>query len=271
MRDLVIQPAKEGKGRAFTATLVAHVRADALWDGGSTDTDTSRPVWMMLAGTDNELRPFVANLRLGRKAEALSKNYNRNPDRFEILKSSGFHTAWQRTPLGSVVTLFAPDLFRLDPGMVDPKGVNFVVLPAKKTLASVHVAPSTRAYLGTLGHEIPEDRIEDLLRTAPIFIAYLDRRTRCPLIPDPRFYVQILCAAMHAGLAGWARDPERDRYYNRYDARPFGFQSFHGFFEEGVADAHLAPGIVFRSSHDTLEQFLAEQVALYTERVKEIA
>lgn len=270
MRDLVIQPAKEGKGRSFTATLVAYVQADVLWDGGAAATETKRPIWMMLAGTDNELRPFVANLRLGRKAEATSKTgFSRNPDRFEVLKSSGFHTSWQRTPLGSVVVIYAPELFQMDPGMVDPKGVGFCLLPARSWLNSIAVEGSTRAYLNNLKFQIPEDKVEDLLRTAPIFIGYLDRRTRCPLIPDPRFYVQVLAAAMDQGLASWGRDP--NRYYNHYDNRPFGSRGYHGFFEEGVAEANLAPGIVLKSSHEELEKFLAEQVRLYFDRIKEAA
>jgi hypothetical protein len=184
MKELTIQTEQKGKGRAFSASLVSYVEAAVLPRGN----DTIRPVYLALAGTENELRPFVANLRTGKKAEA---GY-RGRERFEVLKSSGFQCSWQRTPLGALVTLFAPDYFALDPGMVDPKGVEFIVLPAQRWLreSSVEV-PSF----------VPEDRAADVRHLAPLFIAYLDRRTRCPLIPDPRFYVQVLSHALDQGLA----------------------------------------------------------------------
>jgi hypothetical protein len=234
--ELTIEPQKEGKGRSFRATLVSYVEARRLWPAGN---DTIRPVHMTLAGSDQELRPFVANLRTGKKAVCGYKSR----ERYEVLKSAGFQCAWQRTSKGSVVTLFAPDLFCLDPGMVDPKGVSFVMLPARAWLKPTAVA---------LPPCVPEERAEDVLRSASLFIAYLDRRTRCPLIPDERFYVQVLANALDQGLASFSRK-------NRY-ASSWGEGSL---VEVGTEDAGLAPGILFSSTHETLETFLAEQVKTY--------
>lgn len=254
MRELVIQPLKEGKGRSFQATLLAYVIADSLWAGGSANTEAIRPVWMMVGGTENELRPFIANLQLGRKAEAFGKS--KNPDRFEILKSAGFQTTWQRTEVGSAVTLFAPDLFRVDPGMVDPKGVEFCILPDKLLVKGIHVEPEARRYVDTLG--VPENYRDHILRMCPLFIGYLDRRTRCPLVRDQRFYAQVLTSALTQGLATWSAD--RSHYYGRDE---WGKHGSLRFVENDTDDVGLAPGIAFRSSHERLEQFLAEQVRLY--------
>ena len=256
MRELIIQPAnKDGKGRSFSATMLAYVTANTLWDAGSNGGDTVRPVWMMLGGSENELRPFVANIQMGRKAEIPKAYSRRGAERFEVLKSAKFQTVWQRTPVGSVVTLFAPDIFRLDPGMVDPKGVEFCVLPDVRWLSDVQVDPKARAYLDTMN--VPQDRKEELLKVAPLFIAYLDRRTRCPMVPDQRFYVQILCAALQEGLASWSKNDNYYRHSVEWGYHPKGFQ------EWDTDTVGLAPGVVFQASHETLEKFLAIQVKLY--------
>lgn len=270
MRDLVILPAKEGKGRSFQATLLAYVTADSLWEGGQSNTETTRPVWMMLGGTENELRPFVANLQLGRKAELLSSGYRKNKgsDKFEVLKSVGYQTAWQRTPVGSAVTIFLPDLFRLDPGMVDPKGVEFCILPAKSWLEGITVEEDARNYAQAIIRTYDKETLvskdldlEYLLKIAPLFIGYLDRRTRCPLVPDQRFYIQVLLGFLNLGLASWSTD---DSYYRRNWGRHRGM----GFVECDTLDVGLSAGIVFKSSHVNLEKFLAEQVEFYFDRVR---
>lgn len=240
MKDLVIEPQKEGKGRSFRATLVSYVESIAVAPRGN---DAIRPVFLALAGTDNELRPFVANLRTGKKAECGYKGR----EKYEVLKSSGYQCTWQRTPKGSLVTLFAPDLFALDPGMVDPKGVSFILLPARSWLrpSSVEVPDY-----------VPEDRADDVRALAPLFIAYLDRRTRCPLIPDPKFYAQVLASALNEGLASWSCDSRSrwQRLWGEHDA---------GFEEYDTADVGLAPGVSFRADHATLEEFLAAEVRSY--------
>lgn len=241
MKDLTIQPQKEGKGRSFRATLVAHVEIRAVSERGN---DAKRPVFMAVAGTDNELRPFVANLRTGKKAEHGYKGR----ERYEILKSAGFQCTWQRSAKGTLATLFAPDLFCLDPGMVDPKGVQFCLMPDERwTKPSEIEVPDF----------VPADRADDVRRLAPLFIAYLDRRTRCPLIPDPRFYVQVLANALSEGLAVF---PSTSVYSYRRDWGESG-----GFSAEGLEELGMHVPVFFDAKHDVLEEFLARQVKTFFE------
>lgn len=239
MKELTIQPQKEGKGRAFSATLVSYVECRSISERGN---DTLRPIFMALAGTDQELRPFIANLRTGKKAEDTS-GYRRSREKYEVLKSSGFQVSWQRHAKGTLVNIFAPDVFCLDPGMVDPKGVQFVLLPAKSWLR-----PSTV----DVPDFVPEDRKDDVRSLAPLFIAYLDRRTRCPLIPDPAFHVRVLANAIGEGLATFSRTDA-----NRY-SEAWGESS--ALVEYGTDEVGLAPGVFFSATHDVLEEFLARQV-----------
>ncbi len=260
MRELVIQPKEEGKGRSFVSTLLASVQADALWARSS--ADSTRPVYMMFGGTENELRPFIANLQLGRKAEYLNPNrYSRTNDKLEVLKSVGYQTVWQRTPHGATVTMFLPELFRLDPGMVDPTGVTFVILPEKKWLASVEPNAAALDHIKPLASKATPEQLDWILRIAPLFIAYLDRRTRCPLINDVRFYAQVLVNALSDGLASFSS--ETHNYHNR----EWGKSSW-GFKEIDTDDIGLAPGLAFRTTHEVLEAFLAAQVKFFFNRTK---
>lgn len=259
MRELIIQPATEGKGRSFRGTMVAYVVAPNLWEGGS--SDNVRPVWAMFAGTENELRPFVANLRTGRKAEILGNG--RTKVKVEMLKSAGFQCAWQRNEHGAVATVFEPDIFRLDPGMVDPKGITFCILPDVQWASEVKQDPEVAQYIVKFFPKAPGDFIVDLMRLAPLFIAYLDRRTRCPLIPDPRFYAQVLCGALECGIATFPG--EVDKYYSHWD-KPWGFHN-NGFNQYNVSSVGIGLGIAMNTDHTTFESFLSEQVQLYFARV----
>lgn len=240
MKDLVIQQQKEGKGRSFRATLVSYVEITRV---SPRSNDAKRPVFMAVAGTENELRPFVANLRTGKKAECGYKGR----DRYEILKSAGYQCTWQRSAKGSLVTLFAPDLFSLDPGMVDPKGVQFCVMPGQDWTKDSDVE---------VPDFVPKDRVEAVRRLAPLVIAYLDRRTRCPLVPDPVFYVSLLADALNEGLACF---PNRGGYYP-------GWGEAKGFDAEGIEDLGMHEPLFFAASHEVLEDFLARHVKAHFER-----
>lgn len=217
----------------------------------------------MLAASEDELRPFVANLRCGRPA--VFAGGGRTEQKFECLKTAGYRWTMQRTTEGAVTTFFLPDLFCLDPGMVDPKGVGFVVLPPKEWLAEQDLPSSDAvAHVLRLGYERPgkyaddaypesaEEHLAALTPVAALWCAYLDRRTRCPLIADTRWYLQVLVAALERGIAQQARARRYDRKYRA-----------GGFHEHGVADVGLVAPVLCHCSHEVLEAFLAEQVATY--------
>lgn len=241
MQTLHIEP-KGDKGRVFQAQLLAYVRSDN-WsgsDGGS----AIRPCWMALAGSQQELRAFVTNLTQGNAARTNPSN-PRSGTRFEVLKSAGFEVAWQRTEYGSVATLYYPDLFRRDPGLVDPSGARFVVLPATDWLAAPDPARhAPKEYASDLKKLAGKDAWGWVQQLAPHFIEYLDRRTRLPIAADPRYHERVLCAALVRRRAEFAR--------------PGLYAAFNAI---NVEDVGYGPGLSFKASHDTIEDLLSTTAA----------
>lgn len=227
----------------------------------------------MFAGSDAELRPFVTNLRLGRKAERQS-NHSRGGDeeRLEFLKSVGYQITWQRELEGAIATLFHPDLFRLDPGMVDPAGIQFVLLvPTNWSAAQAVDVEAAVDHVQALAPARDPSFLASLVPTAYLFAAFLDRRTRCPLVADGRFYLQLLVASLDQGLASLPGNCAR---YNS-DRREWGHNPRHGFNLEvgaerysraGIETIGLKHAISFHAMHELFEHFLAEQVTLFFER-----
>src|SRR5690606_35338965 len=167
------------KGRSLTAKCTCLVTADYIWDPGN--SDNIRPIWAQFIGSDAEMRPFATNLKLGRKAEQTGRAGRSSAGRLEFLRSANYQLAWQREPEGTILTVHNPDLFRLDPGMVDPAGATIVML-----------TPSWWLEAQTL--PVVDAR-------ASLFAAMLDRRTLCPLPADFDFYRLLLDASLVQGLA----------------------------------------------------------------------
>lgn len=282
MQDLCIEPVKEGKGRTFRASLIGYAVADAIWEFGTGGGDKSvRPIWISFACSEGESRPFTANLRLGRKAMIynLSGFNNKHTNYVELLKSADYEYTTQRFAEGIVTTAFLPDLFRMDPGMVDPKGIRFVVLPSQEWAASQLV--DTKAILTHLhglgyidrglddrgkkrdqyGKAVWATKAQavELSKIASLFVAYLDRRSRVPLIQDVRFHVQLLIACLKQGLATMPCESQRS-YYRDED---FGVHSKFRFSSVGLDKAGLVQGLAFSANHTELETLLAEEVARF--------
>lgn len=276
MKDYVIQPREEGKGRSFQATCVAVVTADALFPEAKTDARTRpvRPVWAMFAGTDSELRAFMTNLRMGRKAQEPGYGKKGDSDRLEFLRSVGFLTCWQREPEGCLATIYHPELFRLDPGMVDPTGLRFVLMvPADWSDAQrVDVKAAVR-HVQRLYPRADEGLLASLVPTAYLFAAYLDRRTRCPLVADGRFYLQLLVAALDTKLASL---PGANPKYH-VDRSEWGHARHHGFdaevgggYRETLDAVGIRHAISFIATHETFDPFLAAQVAIFFQNAKSV-
>lgn len=261
MQDFVIQPQDGRKGRSFQATSVAMVLAGGLTDLGS--GNCLRPVWAMFAGPEAALRPFMMNLRLGRKADPVGRSsYSRqkSDERIEFMKSVGYCISWQREPEGSLATIYHPDLFRLDPGMVDPDGINFVMMVPSDWAAQQAIDPKPAwQHVARLGFPIDKVNAKDLLPAAYWMAAYLDRRTRCPMPADGKFYLQLLIAALDQGLASTPTD--NLKYGSSY--REWGFNQMHGFRAAGLESIGISQALSFSASHEVFEKFLADQVTLY--------
>ncbi len=120
MTKYIIETGQGKKGRSFRATAVALATADGLWNPAGS---TIRPVYAVFAGTDQELKFFVANLKAGKKAQSSNRSKSSDKERLEFLKTVKYNVAWQREAEGTIVTIFHPELFVLDPGMIDPDGI----------------------------------------------------------------------------------------------------------------------------------------------------
>jgi hypothetical protein len=276
------------KGRIFRVVKLAHVVADGLWEGGSASTEVTRPIWLKVAGTETELRPFLANIRKGRKAELEVRGHvARNPERFELLKSGGYLYTWQRgldAAGACAVSAYLPELFLLDPGMVDPAGVKFVCLTPRwwADAEDQRLAADTELCTRLWGHwralsritgddaAVPpgfELTIEDvvcLIPQAARFAAYLDRRTRRPIVQRPEFHLQLYLAALYHRIATLAVASERDLYHRDDDKDSWAWARHdRSFVEVDTAEVGLLPGVACRVDHPTLDSFLAAQVRLF--------
>lgn len=288
MQRLVIEKqaaTKHGKTRRFSAVLLAYLTADPLWQGGQTETGkTTRPVLLMVAESETALRPFMANIRLGRKAEVVSdgrSSYSREKEGYiQLLKSAGYSMTTQRVGENTIATFYLPELFNVDPGMVDPEFVRFVMAPPRwwvnKTLGELGEKGIERVtnHLRKLG--VTEDAngrpnrirsdvvvllddIPDLAGMACYFAQYLDRRTRKPIPPDPAFYAQLYIAALACGMATWSAEHENKWLYHKWGAT-WGYKPVR---ESGTEAVGLLPMTAVNTNHETLDELMARQIRIY--------
>lgn len=281
LTEYIIEPKTE-KGRAFRAFRLAAVTADGLWDVGSIDKH-KRPVYATFATSEGEARPFLANLLTGRPAVPLT-NSSRGAAGYEFLRSAGYRYFQDKGPAGTIVTVYLPDLFALDPGMVDPDGVKFVVLPPSAYLAGeAHSMPV--GDMVTHARRLPwvrelnqrpgkddwrRDRwqeplpVEYLRHLAPLsylFALYLSNRSRAPIPPDGRFYFQLMLACLREGVATL---PTEDRSYH-YESNKFGEKTAFKFTAAGLDVGGLGPAIAFSAKHNDVEGILAAECSTYFE------
>ncbi len=271
MRQLTIVAGEQGKGRAFTAALLGYATADRLWPGGGTGNSV-RPIYMTLGCSEAEAAPFLANLRTGRKA-TLNDN-TKSPTVFELLKSAGYAFSTQRYREGVCITAYLPELLRIDLGMVDPEGVCFAILPSVEWVSREVLAldlDGIVAHARRLGLAFEKEKEPNswegvaggpsfgtLIGLAPLavlFCAYLDRRVRAPLVPDPRFYVQVFIAALNAGLATLSHDGRSNREW--------GITAKLGFKESELSTIGFSPGVAMLADHEQVEALLAGEVAKF--------
>jgi hypothetical protein len=264
MREFIIAPEVEGKGngkgRSFSGYLAAHITADGMWYGGEATTDNQRPVWAVVVASEAESRPLVANLRMGKKAVFVPQNtYSRSrKDRMEFLKSSKFSGLTQRFPDGVATTLYLHDLFTLDPGMVEPDGIKFILaLGRDEVTRQVWDREGALAHMAAwLKAPLPK-HAEAVLDLAPYFAAYLDRRSRAPWPADTRFYAMLLYTCLARGLA--SLDGDTSGYHNT----PWGVHARFRLTTEGLDTLGFMPAVAFSASHEDFAALLAEIITSY--------
>lgn len=243
---LVIAP-KGDKGRSFSANLLAHAHANTLWENG-TSGDCHRPVWMVVGGTEQEMKAFNANLLTGKKAEISSDHgYRQRGEKFEILKSAGYMHHSCKIGGGMVTTFYLPDLLRLDPGMVDPAGVKFVVIPALAWVSAQRFdLAAARLRLQSLGAEgkVTDEALHVALAEGSLLLAYLDRRCRFPIPFSPVFGAWLL-QAMETARALFRTSHQYDRGRYRID---------------GESHVNALPGYAVQATHEQLGEILSAEV-----------
>jgi hypothetical protein len=288
------------KTRQFRAQYLAHIVANDWWSGGQAITETTRPVWLMLASTERAIRPVIANLQTGHRAMLRryhdSLGYDTAPvAHLELLKSAGYRMLWQRLVGGpdgplAVVTAYLPELFVLDPGLIDPAGVQFVALTpqwwAQQQLAQLRAdtpawvdLQTHMAALARMGSLVPSNQfasgeeVLDHVAQAVHCVTFIERRTTRPLPPTTAFALQLFLAGLQRGILTVAAPTEPGQ---RASSRPTTdpadptdrwawarHPEIGAFAECQTATVGLAPPVACRCTHDTLDAFLAGEVERY--------
>ncbi len=266
MTTYVIQTNTE-KGRSFQGACLGMLVATQIapWEEKS---KVIRPIWSVWGTTEGETGPFIANLRLGKVAQA-----DRDKHCIEFMKSSiGLTCIQQVVPgVGTLTTLFFSEFFRQDPGFVDPTHIQFCLLPPKSWLDSQpkdnaqqmidwavltkaqerHVPPGYYLTPQERRQLVADEDLEELIPYAGLFAVYLDMRTRAPMIQDPRFYFQLLISCVSNGFAIRPALPG-----------PY-FQDKHLVDAQcasmGLDDLGVGRGLVMHCTHEQFEELLIRE------------
>jgi hypothetical protein len=280
------------KTRRFQVTYLAHLCANAWWSGGQSVAYATRPAWLLFAATERAARPFIANLQTGHRAALVpyrpDATFQLSPvAQLELLKSAGYRFLWQRLTGGAagpqaLVTAYLPDLFVLDPGMIDPEGVAFVALTptwwatretARLRQDAALCATIVRHMTALAADRRDAWRIWDAntllahVAQAVHCVSFVERRTSRPLVSTPAFSLQLFLAGLEEGLwtlphltaAGQARPLSTPDDAWSWARRP-GTTPVVAY---GTDAAGLEPIVACRTTHTALDAFLAEQVTRY--------
>lgn len=266
--EIESKPDADKKTRSFKSTCLGVIEANHLCDFTSSDSEM-KPLWAMFVGSENEIKPFIVNLLLGNKSIIDNGSYSRRRERIVCPKSAGYKVTWQKEEEASIATVFLPDYFLLDPGMIDPNFIKFVVMPSVDWCAKQKI--DTKPIIDYISTILPispsgffsEENLTNLVPIAFLFCAYLDRRTRCPLVADGKFYMQLLIASLVEGLAFLPKDTSK---YYPYGAKKLGI-SYSSLEGPPLESLGLAGGISFSADHIQLETLLAKEVDTYFRKV----
>lgn len=264
-----------GKGRVFQGSLVGYITCGQLWPQSS---DNVRPVMLTVACSEAQSRPFVANLLTGRKATTPKSGSSKPSITVECLKSAGYLFSAQRFDGIVVTTAYLPQFFTMDPGMVDPSGIEFILAPPT-TWCEEHL--TTLPDAGALADHVVKTRkankklpaksavsretIASLAPLASLTMAYLDRRTRAPLLQDPRFHLQLLVAMVDTSMALFPADSPRG---NSHRDSEWGTATGGWFYVHNAENLKVGPCLVVKTGHARFQELLGEEVRRYYQITK---
>jgi hypothetical protein len=266
----------EGKGRSFSALVLARVYAPCVWDAGIREADRHRPALMLLATMPEEATAFAANLREGRKMKLHGPGFGQKGEPCEVLRSERFAIAPQRTAEGTLLLVRHPGLFVFSPGMVG-EAVRFVCLPPRARVAQEAARfdlAAARAHLDRCGFE-PWSEEEERRQSwdssrrktrlvhgiadplfpafAALLVAGVAQRVSFPILDEPLFWAQVAAALLADGLA--VRSPERCWDPERAP-----------YAEVGVTDSGFYPGAAVYASQAAIGAVLARETAVFLKR-----
>jgi len=193
-------------------------------------------VWVCYAAPPSVARSFTANLRGGARATPTS-TAGGIEDSFEIPKSAGLRWMARDVDGLTVTTAYLPLLFDSEPP-VPSDDVRFIFMPPRWWV------DARAEELRSFGDGAP-----DVARAA-LFAAYLDRRTRLPILQDLAFQRRLFEAAKEEP---WVHRPGATRWDRSV------------LYQEGVEACGLDLPLALRVSHAELEAFLAREVRRYYE------
>ena len=268
----------EGKGRSFSALVLARVYAPCVWDAGIKETDRHRPAMMLLATAPEEAAPFAANIREGRKMRFHGDGMGQKGEPCEVLRSERFTVKPQRTERGTLLSVRHPDLFAFSPGLISD-AVRFVCLPPRARIeqeAPRFDVDATRAHLERCGFE-PWSQDEEHRRSwgrsesttrlvagiadplfpsfAALLVAGVAQRVGFPILDEPLFWAQAAAALFADGLA--LRAPGRTT--NAETA---------AYAEVGVTDCGYFPGAAVNATRESIGKVLARETATFLQAVR---
>lgn len=241
---LTIDSEGKEKTRSFSVDLLATVDNHTLWS--STNNDR-RPVWMTYAGSEQETKMFNINFLQGNKAY---KGYH-NKERFHLLKTAGYKAHTKKVGSDVVTTVYLPHLFWVDPGMVDPEKIEFMLLMSTKwalsqkfDLKAAREWITGKVWMRPADLNMTDADLTVILAEAVLFHMYLDRRSRYPMPTHPHFSLALMKACISAGLA--------ERAAHR-----------HTYTESGLTQLGIPPTLALTASHEHFGDVLAKEVSLW--------
>lgn len=251
------------KGRSFGAKLVAVQMAHGFWE--NSERDPLRPTFALFATTAQEERPFLMNLKSGRKVRVDGIGYvSRGGWPMEFLKSAGYTFDVQRTKAGSLIEIALPEVMEYRPGMADAEEVKFVLSLEREKLIREQARLPQRGIPAILRRYKFEKRKwyegdpydpETVVAEGLRFAAAVDMRApEIPIVQDTRFTTQLLLSALRDG-------PAKRNQRAGVDFSPDDRDGV--FFEAGMGLAKRAPGLAFRMRQDQLAQWVSQELQSY--------